>query len=405
MINETDTDRDSRQRQPSSSSRQLTKECPASHKENLKVKGLVETPEQKTGTLYHAGFEGDPLALHQLAGNADFKKLNNYFKFQERKIIRQIFRSSSVAISREKRVWLYDADGERIFSGRRDLKVAGIVNGEKIAFVLEYKTGWKPQPPADQNLQIRANAALAQYEEANETGAPYARIYGGVLERPGIGQKFFLHALKAPELEQELDDIENESAEAMGTNPRYNIGSHCEKRSAIGICPEIAQKLKASEKLAKELSLNDKKALKNQNLNAVDTGKLKDFLKEGRLVATSYENARKLAHSLLTINAKAFGGAEDIYLKAGNEVRVVDDLNAAYDTLKNLAQKRGHPIDKDDLMRAFFNVAKLTISDLNEVIGQVLEIQEEKDIEGLIGSSFKRSVRIRQNEPSLKVTI
>jgi hypothetical protein len=93
-MNETDTDRDSRQGQPSSSSRQLTKECPASHKENLKVKGLVETPEQKTGTLYHAGFEGDPFALHQLAGNADFKKLNNYFKFQERKIIRQIFRTS-----------------------------------------------------------------------------------------------------------------------------------------------------------------------------------------------------------------------------------------------------------------------------------------------------------------------
>jgi hypothetical protein len=43
----------------------------------------------------------------------------------------------------------YDADGERIFSGRRDLKIAGIVNGEKIAVVLEYKTGWKPQPPAD----------------------------------------------------------------------------------------------------------------------------------------------------------------------------------------------------------------------------------------------------------------
>jgi hypothetical protein len=172
-MNGTDFDRDNRQGQPSSSSRQLTKECPASHKENLKVKGLLETPEQKTGTLYHAGFEGDPFALHQLAGNADFKKLNNYFKFLERKIIRQIFRASSVAISREKRVWLYDADGERIFSGRRDLKVAGMVNGEKIAVVLEYKTGWKPQPPADQNLQIRANAALAQYEEANETGAPY----------------------------------------------------------------------------------------------------------------------------------------------------------------------------------------------------------------------------------------
>jgi len=405
MINETDTDRDSRQGQPSSSSRQLTKECPASHKENLKVKGLVETPEQKTGTLYHAGFEGNLFALHQLAGNADFKKLNNYFKFQERKIIRQIFRSSSVAISREKRVWLYDADGERIFSGRRDLKVAGIVNGEKIAVVLEYKTGWKPQPPADQNLQIRANAALAQYEEANETGAPYARIYGGVLERPGIGQKFFLHALKAPELERELDDIENESAEAMGTNPRYNIGSHCEKCSAIGICPAIAQKLKASEKLANELSLNDRKALKNQSPDTVDTGKLKDFLKEGRLVATSYENAKKLAHALLTINAKAFGGAEDIYLKPGNEVRVVDDLNAAYDTLKKLAQKRGYAIDGDELTRAFLNVAKLTITDLNEVVGQVLEIQEGKDSDELIADSFKGLVRIRQNEPSLKVKI
>ena len=62
-MNETDTDRDSRQGQPSSSSRQLTKECPASHNENLKVKGLVETPEQKTGKLYHAGFEGDPFCV------------------------------------------------------------------------------------------------------------------------------------------------------------------------------------------------------------------------------------------------------------------------------------------------------------------------------------------------------
>jgi hypothetical protein len=191
----------------------------------------------------------------------------------------------------------------------------------------------------------------------------------------------------------------------MGTNPRYNIGSHCERCSAIGICPAIAQKLKASEKLANELSLNDRKALKNQSPAAVDTGKLKDFLKEGRLVATSYENAKKLAHSLLTKNAQAFGGAEDIYLKPGNEVRVVDDLNAAYDTLKKLAQKRGYAIDGDELMRAFLNVAKLTITDLNEVVGQVLEIQEGKDFDELIENSFKGSIRTRQNEPSLKVTI
>jgi len=51
------------------------------------------------------------------------------------------------------------------------------------------------------------------------------------------------------------------------------------------------------------------------------------------------------------------------------------------------------------------NVAKLTITDLNEVVGQVLEIQEGKDFDELIENSFKGSIRTRQNEPSLKVTI
>ena len=83
----------------------------------------------------------------------------------------------------------------------------------------------------------------------------------------------------------------------------------------------------------------------------------------------------------------------------------MDDLNAAYDTLKILAQRRGYAIDADDLIRAFLNVAKLTITDLNEVVGQVLEIQEGQDIDDLVESAFKRSIRIRQNEPSLKVKI
>jgi PD-(D/E)XK nuclease superfamily len=404
-MNETATDRDERREKPSASKRQLAKECPASFQESLRVEGLLETPEQRTGTLYHAGFEGNPLTLHQLAYNKDFQRLNEYRKAQERKVIRQIFGYHPISISREKRVWLYDADGEPIFSGRRDLKVSGIVKREKVGIILEYKTGWKPQPPAEQNLQVRANAALAHYEDVNETGIPFARIYGGILERPGIGPKFSLYEMRAPELEQELEDIERESVDALAKNPKYNVGPHCEGCAAIGICPAIERRLNQAEKLASQLKLEDKKVLKGQSLDAPGREKLKTFLKEGRLVASSYETAEKLAKALLTQDPKAFGGAPDIYLKPGNEVRIVEDLSAAYLTLKKMAQRRGQKIDADELVHTFFKVANLPISDFTDVVGRVLEIQDEEELENLVENDFNQAVRLRQNKPSLKVVI
>ena len=209
--------------------------------------------------------------------------------------------------------------------------------------------------------------------------------------------------MTGPALEQELEDIEQESARALGKNPKHNIGPHCEGCSAIGICPAIARKLQASEKLAIELKLSDKKALKDQTLDTDGRDKLRAFLKEGRLVAASYANAKQLAHALLTQNPQAFGEATDIYLKPGNEVRIVEDLNAAYQTLKNLARQRGQELDADELIETFFSVAKLTITNLNDVIRKVLETKDEEELEKLVETNFKRAVRMRQNEPSLKV--
>ena len=37
--------------------------------------------------------------------------------------------------------------------------------------------------------------------------------------------------------------------------------------------------------------------------------------------------------------------------------------------------------------------------------GQVLEVQDEEELAKLIEKDFKRAVRVRQNEPSLRVVI
>jgi len=38
-------------------------------------------------------------------------------------------------------------------------------------------------------------------------------------------------------------------------------------------------------------------------------------------------------------------------------------------------------------------------------LASILEVQDEEELEKLIDKDFKRAVRLRQNEPSLKVVI
>jgi hypothetical protein len=48
----------------------------------------------------------------------------------------------------------------------------------------------------------------------------------------------------------------------------------------------------------------------------------------------------ELARLLLTQDPGAFSGVADIYPKPGNEVRIVEDLNAAYLTLNKLSERQ-----------------------------------------------------------------
>ena len=58
-------------------------------------------------------------------------------------------------------------------------------------------------------------------------------------------------------------------------------------------------------------------------------------------------------------------------------------------------QKAGPSLDRDELI----------ITSLTDAVGQLLEVQDEEELEKLIDKDFKRAVRLRQNEPSLKVVI
>jgi hypothetical protein len=62
---------------------------------------------------------------------------------------------------------------------------------------------------------------------------------------------------------------------------------------------------------------------------------------------------------------------------------------------KHHTSKAGPSLDRDELI----------IASLIDAVGQLLEVQDEEELERLIERDFKRAVRLRQNESSLKVVI
>jgi len=62
---------------------------------------------------------------------------------------------------------------------------------------------------------------------------------------------------------------------------------------------------------------------------------------------------------------------------------------------KHHTPKAGPRLDRDELI----------ITSLTDAVGQLLEVQDEEELEKLNDKDFKRAVRLRQNEPSLKVVI
>jgi hypothetical protein len=186
--------------------------CPGSVQQERNTVGLLAGKAARNGTLRHEGLEGIPRALKALSGDSDFQRILSAYDNGVAAAAKLFYGDIEADISWEHRAILCGPLGEPVFSARWDLMISARVNGLKCALIAEFKTGYFPVAEADRNLQTKAQAALAYYEEAHSTGEPYAKVATVVLQRSNVlaGRPIVVNVAEPPELEAELNKIETE---------------------------------------------------------------------------------------------------------------------------------------------------------------------------------------------------
>jgi RecB family exonuclease len=128
---------------------------------------------------------------------------------------------------REERLWLTNAKGEQVFSGKPD----AIHRAGDALLVVDYKTGWNPYDPAETNVQLACNALLA----ARHFGVKTVRVVL-IQARFGVSQ--------ADHDEDSLNQIERRIRGMLvridEDNSELRAGDkQCRYCRAFGICPEV----------------------------------------------------------------------------------------------------------------------------------------------------------------------
>jgi hypothetical protein len=242
--------RDERFGQPSASARYRLVPCPGSVRLAQRYQGLVSGAAAALGELWHEGLEGIPEALIKLALDNDFQKLReSYTRSLLPQVRSRIFGESPISLSREHRAVLYNTLGQPIFSARWDLMLRAESSKKKFGLIVEYKTGFFPVPEADRNLQTRAQAALANYEEERLTGRPFDFLATTVFQRGNLrpNTPIIVAVVDSSQLRDELELIRKEVAIARGPNPALRTGQHCALCPVPHACPAFRKLITSSQ--------------------------------------------------------------------------------------------------------------------------------------------------------------
>src|SRR5262245_60650587 len=150
-----DANLDDRRNLPSASSWRRYELCAGSYQLEGEARRLGQeahkrSPEADKGDRIHARLAGEQITLDE----AEETTATFLRERAEEQVIR-IFGTKDVPCITERRLWL-DYDGRKALSGRFDV----CYFTERLALVQDYKTGFRPPDPAEQNAQLKVLAVL-----------------------------------------------------------------------------------------------------------------------------------------------------------------------------------------------------------------------------------------------------
>jgi hypothetical protein len=160
---------DERAALPSASSAHRYASCPGSFLlEQQVTEPEVSSSDATTGNRIHAVLAGENLYKYpadQIVLTSEESEIGYRCSQQEAILIRSLFNTKPERTIRERRFWSYDADWNRLWSGKPDV----VYNVGNRALIADYKTGRGSVEHATGNLQLRALAVLIdEYWEGME---------------------------------------------------------------------------------------------------------------------------------------------------------------------------------------------------------------------------------------------
>src|SRR5215475_10443963 len=149
------TDVDDRRGLPSASNWRRYELCAGSFQLEAEARRLGQeahkrSPEADRGDRIHARLAGEQITLDESE-----ETTATFLRERALEQVERIFGTKDVPCITERRLWL-DYDGKKALSGRFDV----CYFTERLALVIDYKTGWREPDAAEQNAQLKVLAVL-----------------------------------------------------------------------------------------------------------------------------------------------------------------------------------------------------------------------------------------------------
>jgi Protein of unknown function (DUF2800) len=328
---------------------------------------IPEDPDAASGNLVHAAWAGEEVKLN---GNQQLT-LEDLVLLERMVLVDWAGDESVHLIGREQRLWVHDGF-DPVISGQYD--VAYGKNSDKSVLILDAKTLYGEQDPAEYNDQLRELVALYYYNEpATE------RIRVGILA-PKLRERCTIADYDRDEMKLAYRLMRLSLAEAAQPDAVRTPGNYCTRCPAKLNCEEARQLVGRTYSLAKrieegeyQIPLGEKGAAILENIKTA-----KDILK------ALEENYK----ARLALEPDAIPGWR---LKEGKKMRVISEPQKAFSSAKKYWFS-----DED-----FWACCDVVIGRLEEKLGIVARVKGQK-LTSEFNAAFGELVTYKQYGPELE---
>lgn len=354
---------DERHGLPSASSAHRYALCPGSFLLEQSIQRPdVTGPDAQVGNRIHGYLAGEGIALNEeeakLAINCRLQEVaiaNAVFPFQDR-----------LQAMREKRLWEYDADFSRSWSGKPDV----VYHDGTRALVIDYKTGRGEVQHATGNVQLRALAVLVHvaYGPFEEVTVAIIQPLAGDPTTCTYGAEDLVRA--STEMTRLMDDIRKPG------QPRNPSSEACKYCKAKEVCPEARGIVETLPTL-----------VPRDGLEIIMTPEqIAEFLAKAPLAEAVIESVRGKARRMIEAGQAVPGWK----LKPG----------AVRETITNPEAVFARFLDAGGTQERFVGAITITKTRLKDAV-KAATGRKGKDLDGLVETILEGCTEAKQTAPSL----